>query len=242
MSANTYITRFSAWAPSIKNVDEWNEWALGKRTMIYSTECPEIAFTDSMFRRRLSQISKMTIQVVHDLFPLEEDTKMLFLSFRGELSKQFKVTRMVLEDRAIMPAAFSLSLFNVPVALASMAFGLKGGYSAIYPGKNSLATGLAAAKAALCSGTADNLVFIYADEELPPEYKCFFTGKPIPYPFAFGMLLTRKPDQTCFDSPVSLESMYKGKESPEDFLKKLILTKNHKSCTTGTDVSCSISP
>jgi hypothetical protein len=219
MNENLYIKRFYAWAVGIESPDEWNEWAQGKRAMVCDSKAPEIAFTDSMFRRRLSQISKMTIQVVHGLLPVEEDTKMVFVSFRGELAKQLKVTQMVIEDKSIMPAAFSFSVFNAPIALASMALGLKGGYSAIYPGNNSFAAGLVTAEAALVTGTKDQLLFVYADEARPVEYTVLVPENPPP--FAFGLLLDRKPSS----GSVSLASLDTGKDSPGDFLKSLILRK-----------------
>ena len=212
-----YITRFSAWAPGIAAAAEWDEWARGEREIQSGSKGPEIAFTDTMFRRRLSQISKMTIQVVHDLLPVDEDTKMIFLSFRGELAKQYTVNRMLIEDHALMPAAFSLSVFNAPIALASMALGLKGGYTALYPGNNSFATGLAAAQAMLLSEMKDQLVFVYADEEIPSEYANIFSDKFAP--FAFGFLLNR----SAGPDAIALSSCDTGKARPEDFLRNLIL-------------------
>ena len=237
-----YITRFSAWALGIESSDEWKEWANGKRQMHYSLEpsaesdrlssgqrdsspkAPEIAFTDLMFRRRLSQISKMTIQVIYDLMPLKENTKIIFLSFRGELSRQFKVNMMQVEEGSVMPAAFSLSVFNAPPALASMALGLKGGYSALYPGGNSFGAGLSAAGAALLAGTSDELIVVYADEEVPPEYASLLSERP--FPFAFSCLLCKSPvtGEHGNDS-ISLSSVNREAESPAEFLKSLILLK-----------------
>jgi hypothetical protein len=222
-----FIARFSTWAPNTDGVSS-NE---GK--------APEIAFTDSLFRRRLSQISKMTIQVVHDLLPLDENIKMIFLSFRGELARQYKINKMVIEDKAIMPAAFSLSVFNAPIALASIALGLKGGYTAIYPGKNSFATGLAVAEATLLSG-ANEVLFVYADEEVPQEYKSLSHSAAYRAPpLAFALLLTKKPCPNC----ISLSSIIKkgndseGSQSagfairqtfgPIDFLRQIILCKEN---------------
>jgi hypothetical protein len=164
----------------------------------------------------------MTIQVVHDLLPLSEDTKIVFLSFRGELSKQYKINRMQIEEGTITPAAFSFSVFNAPVALASMALGLKGGYSAIYPGDNSFCTGINAARASLHSGTQKELVFVYADEEVPPEYAPLLSGDSPP--FAFGLLLNRE------SGAVPLSSLNEEDENPLAFLKSLILSGvNHAS-------------
>jgi hypothetical protein len=213
-----YIVRFSAWACGIKTADEWRQWAAGAREMIYGNEGPDISYTDSMFRRRLSQISKMTVQVVHDLLPLDENIKMFFLSFRGEISKQLKINKMVLEEKSLTPAVFSLSVFNAPVALASIAFGLKGGYSALYPGNNSLSSGLAAVKAAILGGTNERVVFIYADEEIPQEYKSIITYNAPP--FAFAMLLSRFPEPRSIPfSAISADI----NENPQTLLKNLIL-------------------
>ena len=213
-----YITRFSAWAPGVENREEWDDWALGKQSISPGTRGPEISFTEPMFRRRLSQISKMTIQVIHDLLPIGADTKITFLSFRGEISRQFQINKMLIEEKALAPAAFSLSVFNAPVALASIALGLKGGYSALFPGgKNPFAAGLGAVKAALLSGKAAEAVFVYADEEAPREYKGLMGG--CPTPAAFGLLLSGDP------KPLSLPlSVIKPEEdNPLVFLKQVLL-------------------
>ena len=222
MNDGPYVTRVSAWAPGMENSGDWDEWAQGKRDIAADGKGPAITFTDSMFRRRLSQISKMTIQVVHDLLPVGEDTKIFFVSFRGELSRQYQITMMLVEQNALMPAAFSLSVFNAPPALASIALGLKGGYSALYPGNNSFSSGLAAAEAAFLSGTQDELIFVYADEQAPPEYGSLFTE--CPACLAFGLLLTRKPQPGGESrSAIPLSSLNKREDSPSDFLRRLLL-------------------
>jgi len=211
-----YITRFSAWAPGIEIPCEWDKWALGERNILPEAKAPEIAYTDPTFRRRLSQVSKMSIQVIHDLLPLKEDTKILFSSFRGELSREFQIFRMLKEEGALRPAAFSLSGFNTPVALACIAFGLKGGYSAIYPAKDSFSACLKAAQAVLC-GTTGDLVLVYADENIPPECSCFF--RPSPSPAAFALLLSGNSQS----SSVSLSSLNTEEDNPLAFLRQVIL-------------------
>ncbi|MCL2130379.1 MAG: beta-ketoacyl synthase chain length factor [Treponema sp.] len=222
MNGDIYISRYSAWAPGIKSPGEWNEWAAGKREMESGTESPAITFTDSLFRRRLSQISKMTIQVVHDLLPLDPETSMIFFSFRGEISKQFSINRTVIEDNAVMPAAFSLSVFNAPIALTSMALSLKGGYSALYPGYNSFSAGAAITEAAFASGKNNEIIFVYADEMIPPEYEGIqYDNSNSPFPLAFSLLLCRQPSP----GNIPLASLYSENDNPHNFLKRLILSK-----------------
>ena len=219
--AELYAARLAAWAPGVENSGEWEQWAQGRREIASGGKGPEIAFTDSLFRRRLSAISRMTVQVVHDLLPVGENTKMLFVSFRGELVRQYQINKMLIEEKSLMPAAFSLSVFNAPPALASIALGLKGGYLALYPGNNSFAAALAAAEASLPKEAplpkeAGELIFVYADEEAPPEYGLSF-NECLPA-VAFAVLLTRKPQS----SSIPLSS-FEGVNDPLDFLRRLLL-------------------
>ena len=223
-SAGPFISRLSAWAPGFAASGDWDEWAQGRRVMRPGSDGPEIAFTDSLFRRQLSQLSKMTVQVVHDLLPLNENTKMIFLSFRGEIARQYKINKTQIEEGALTPRAFSLSVFNAPPALAGIALGFKGGYCALYPARNAFAAGLKAAQAALYSeadpSATDEIVFVYADEEAPPEYAGLLTERLLP--FAFALLLSRK------SGPISFSSVYNNdcneEKTPESFLKSLLLS------------------
>ena len=213
-----FITRLSAWAPGIKSPDEWDEWAQGRLQISSETKGPGIDFTDPMLRRRLSQISKMTIQVIHGLLPIKDNTKIFFISFRGEITRQFQINKMLIEENELTPTPFSLSVFNTPVAMASIALGLRGGYTALYSaGNDPFATGLTAAAAALHCGAVQEIAFVYADEEMPPEYRLFLSE--CPPPLAFGFLLSKEPDQ--FSVPLSL--LKRGEDSPFNFLKRILL-------------------
>ena len=196
-----YIARFSSWAPP-------NETP---------SKSPDLSFTDPLFRRRLSQISKMTIQVVHDILPVKDNTKLFFLSFRGEIAKQYSINKMIIQENAISPAAFSLSVFNAPIALASIALSLKGGYSANYPGGNSFSTGLNVACAELLTGKNEELVFVYADEAIPQEYSGIVLENPSP--LAFALLLTQKNEAGFV--PLSLIEK-NSKDNAEAFLNQLL--------------------
>jgi len=220
-----YITRLCAWAPpGIETPGDWERWARGELEIVNGPQAPDISFTDPMFRRRLSQISKMTIRVVHDLLPAGENTKILFVSFRGELSRQCQINSMLIEDNAILPAAFSLSVFNAPAALASISLGLKGGYSALFPGGNSFAACLSMARAFFSCGR-EELVFVYADEQPPPEYARYFDGDAPAA--AFALLLTRDPAGGVGGVPTSVPlSSFSDNHvgGPLDFLRRLLLS------------------
>ena len=210
-----YVRRFAAWAPGLESPEAWREWARGNREIELSPRAPALEFTDPLFRRRLSQISKMTIQALHGLMPIGEQTKMVFVSFRGEIGQQFKINRSLAEDGDVSPAAFSHSVFNTPPALAAIALNLRAGYTAVYPGDECFETGFLSAAAPLLAGRAGECVLVYADELCPPEY-----GGICREPLAFAALLTA-------EAPGIPVSRNNGADSfrgtPRHFLKHLYL-------------------
>jgi hypothetical protein len=201
------VIRYSSWIPSPEERE------------------PDISFTGSRFRRRLSVISMMTIRVIHDIMPLDTETKLYFVSFRGEVNRQFTINKMLIQDGAIFPAAFSLSVFNTPPALASMALGLTAGYSAVYPGKNNFRSSLLGAAASLDVAARTQkparLVFVYADEALIPEY-CSLVQEPPPA-LAFAVLFD---SATEAEAEIAAKAAVEGalpldSDSPGDFLAVL---------------------
>ena len=212
---SVYVSRFSSWAPGLNSPADWDEWARGQKESEASFESPSLDFAESkwlklspkefaLFKRRQSQISRMTIHVLHEIMPIGENTKTVFISFRGEITQQFKINRMLIEEGDISPSAFSQSVFNTPPALAAIALGLQQGYSAVYPG--SFNTGFLSAIAPLFSDNSDEVALVYADELCPCEYGslCPQLDKPL----AFAVLLSKdkqgipvSPDSECLNSP-----------------------------------------
>ncbi|MDR0452046.1 MAG: beta-ketoacyl synthase chain length factor [Treponema sp.] len=219
---DVYAARFSAWAPGFTGIGDWRAWAEGKRAIPRNAESPALEYTDPLFRRRLSQISRMTIQVIHDVLPVGDDTKLVFVSFRGELARQFSINRMLAEDGDLKPAAFSLSVFNTPPALAAIALNLGAGYTAVYPGNGSFRAALMAALAPVASGAAREILLAYADESYPEEYAAFSGGRggtEGPAPLAFAALLGGG------GGGVRVTAADGTADSPEAFLRHLFFSK-----------------
>jgi hypothetical protein len=100
---------------------------------------------------------------------------------------------MLIQDGEILPAAFSLSVCYTPPAAASIALGLTAGYTALYPGGDKFEPALQSAAASLIAGAAvpagdaasgPACVLVYADEELPPEYRPLMPDAPPSTAFA----------------------------------------------------------
>lgn len=177
---------------------------------------PKLEWTEAIFRRRLSQLTKMTVQVVHDIFSdgtLDKNTKLVFVSFRGELEREFKVNKTLIQEESILPAAFSLSVFNAAIAQATIALGLKGGYTCVFPSGADFASGvLSAAAPVLAQGGDAKTVLVYADENVPDYYKEFLKGSNEPLAFA-ALLSSQKTDNSV---ELNLEKIPR---SPREFVQ-----------------------
>ena len=192
-----YLSNVTAWAPGIGDDEKlWQAWTNNQAQIEQIKESPKLEYTDPLFRRRLSQITKMTVHVVHNLLEtshVNPETKIVFISLRGEIEREFTINKGLIEDGTILPAGFSLSVFNTPISSATLAFGLKGGYSVIYPSKNNFVDALKTAVAPVLAGTEKEIILVYADELVPEVYGDKRPAENIPLAFA-GIISAEKKD------------------------------------------------
>lgn len=216
---NIYFTELTAWAPGIgDDKSAWSEWAAGNSKIEQIKESPKLEYTSPLFRRRLSQITKMTVHVVHNILEnshINKETKLVFISLRGEIQREFTINKGLIEDEMILPAGFSLSVFNTPISSATLAFGLKGGYSVIYPSKNSFKSAFEMAVAPILAGTEKEIVLVYADELVPENYGDKIPQENIPLAFAGIVSSEKKDNSILFDDFTNIP------DSPAEFLKLL---------------------
>ena len=116
----------------------------------------------------------------------------------------------------ILPAGFSLSVFNTPVSSATLAFGLKGGYSGLYPSKNDFSQAFKTAVAPVLAGTEKEIILVYADELVPEVYGDKRPEENLPLAFACLVSSQQKDNSIIFD-----EFSNVGK-SPVEFLRFLL--------------------
>lgn len=183
-------------------------------------EKPKLEFVDSLFKRRLSQCTRMTIQVLHDLLeevPEAKDLKQVFVSFRGEIEREFTINKGIIEDSEILPAGFSLSVFNTPIAAASLALKLKAGYSVVYPSKGDFYSAFLAASSAVLSGSEEKVVFVYADEYVPEQYGKLQPENNVGIAFACVLCATEAENSVSINYTESEEAL----KNPLEFLGKI---------------------
>lgn len=183
-----FISEPFLFAPGLDSPDDWILWANGEKEILYEKKSPPLTYTEPLFRRRLSQLSKMTIEVVHSLVEKlkpDADTKFVFVSFRGEIERELKLNKSIIEDQMILPASFSLSVFNTPIALATIACNIKSGYNTIFPSNENFKNALLCSAAPVLAGMQKKIIFVYADEIIPPEYEKIAPSDRPPVAFAF---------------------------------------------------------
>lgn len=207
-----FVTKFASFRPSSEN----------------PSESPKLPYVDSLFKRRLSQISRMTIEVVHEVVGENgenADAKIVFTSFRGEIVRQLKTNKTLFEDSAVMPASFSISVFNTPPGVATIVCKVKAGYTAIFPSENNFSSSLVAAAAGILAGSDEKIIFAYADELVPAEYKNCpdYTDSA---PLAFACVLSAKKSDGAIEIPLESSELSKISLTPEDFLRYLESARN----------------
>ena len=215
-----YISGISSWAPGLADdAAQWQAWLEGNAQIEQIKESPKLEYTDPLFRRRLSQITKMTIHVIHNLLEktnASKETKLVFVSLRGEIEREFTINKGIIEDQMILPAGFSLSVFNTPISSATLAFGLKGGYSVIYPSENDFSDAFKAAIAPVLAGTEKEIILVYADELVPDYYGDKRPAENIP--LAFACLVSSQKKDNC----IAFDDFSNVGKSPVDFLRFLL--------------------
>jgi len=161
---------------------------------------PDVAFVPMLTRRRLSYITRMVVSVSDKISRDEQGEKLppckvSFASQFGEISQQLKISQNLIENGTVSPAHFSLSVFNAPVANASILEANTSGYSAVFSGKEAFTTGLADCLAALQNDeNGTDRTFIFADELIPETYA---PVAGVPYPnTVFGLALRLTTDES----------------------------------------------
>ncbi len=163
---------------------------------------PDVAFVPMLTRRRLSALSRMVVYTSDKISKDDNGNKLApckvtFASQYGEITQQLKIAEVLIDTGKVSPSHFSSSVFNTPVANATILEKNMAGYSAVYGGKNAFIDGLADCLAAMEIESAEDRSFIFADELIPETYAPI-AG--VPYPNAVcAVALRLTKDETKAD-------------------------------------------
>jgi hypothetical protein len=180
------ILHSSAWAPGLDAGQTKPLWAKEDLGIECSDEAPSLPFLPSLFKRRLGQLDRMVLHVGHAGLSGGAPARIVLATRRGEIGQQYRISASLAESGEVSPAAFSLSVFNAPASLLSIAEGNTGAVSAVHAGEHSLAAGLVCCIGMLAKDVSPVLLIV-ADEILPEAYAELEGNRG--QPFALAMLL-----------------------------------------------------
>lgn len=185
-AAQFAIRRWAAWAPGVTTPEAWRAWASGEGHPEADGQ-PALAFVDAMTRRRLSRLSRMALDVAHQVLAGETGVVSVFASRHGEMRRTAELLSSLARQEALSPTTFSLSVHNTASGLHSIVTGNTAASTAIAAGDDSLRQALAEALGQLAQAPARPVLLVYADEPLPEAY-AEFRDHP-PFPLALALLL-----------------------------------------------------
>jgi hypothetical protein len=199
-----HLKAWSAWAPGLSSPQDWAEWAADRKPIQPGGEAPALGHLPALFKRRLSLLSRMVLHVGHELCPGPREVKTVFASEYGEISQQLKLTASLLDSGEVAPAVFSLSVFNAPVALLSMAEKNTDRLIALNAGPASFAVGLWDALALLRRSGDPEVLLLAADEAIPAPFDELAPANHVPY--ALGLLLGSAPAEGTLSLEMEMET------------------------------------
>lgn len=165
---------------NIRHLNDWyahcDELTIEQAILLGEDEItwPKLDFVPAMQRRRLSPFAKMALLVANNaVCEIKKDLPIVFSSRHGDLPKTSKLLADLADKNALSPTAFGLSVHNAIPSLFSILTNNKQAINAISAGQDSFMMGLIDVYARLKSGIAEEVLFIYADQQLPKTYLGF---------------------------------------------------------------------
>jgi len=225
------ILGWNAWAPGLESCEEWVVWAKGDGPAIDREGSPSLDHLPSVAKRRLSQLSRMVLEVGHRVLEEAGPIPIIFCSRFGEIGQQQKITKKMIETGEVLPAAFSFSVFNTPVSLLSIHEQIRNAASVNLSEKYCLINGLVSLISKLQTDDGPCLI-IFADESLPSEYETLTDGETRPFAMALIAESSESPEKGGLEYRL-LSSPPEGctADHPLDFLRWFLLNSEEKFCT-----------
>ena len=166
--------------------------------------------------RRLSLMEKGVISCLLGLGDDLADTPVVLTSRYGPMNNTLNLLTAICEDETMSPTAFSLSVHNAAIGVASQLAGNRGAHTAISAGPQSLLFGLVECEGMLAGGV-QQVVLLYSDCRLPGAY-AHFDDNAADLQMAF--LLTLSDDKPGFpiDGATKAQDVLKAVENGEETL------------------------
>ncbi len=195
---------WAGWAPGIATPEQWRDWRNGKLALDPDGAPPPVSFIPALQRRRLSRLSRLSLTVAYDCAAGNHSLPTVFASRHGEIYRTQGLLTDLAAGEPLSPMAFSLSVHNTASGLYAICSGNTAPSTAIAAGRDTLAMAFIEAAGVLLQHP--EVLLVFADEPLPPDYASFTDEHTVPFGLALRLgRASTTSDQTLSLTPASSE-------------------------------------
>ena len=236
------IESWDAWLPGVRDKSEWLE-ALSSQKSVEPTDLSkktDYRYLKPRQRRRLSDISKITLDVAFGAISEHQQVSTVFASRRGEVGRMAGLLRDICAEEDASPTAFSLSVHNTASGLFSIQSNNHAPSTAVAAGHDTVAAAFIEACSQLACGK-DRVLLVISEDIMPQVYQCFSDKNEQPVAAAF--LLTPE-EQFCIEtnlSAISFDSQQLATSAQIMQLMNLIINQQ-PALIAGERMPCKIHP
>lgn len=206
------IIAWSAWAPGLTKLEEWQSWSKAPQPII-SEQKPPCSFLEPNLRRRISQLARLCLTAA--MAPLDQDflatTRSVFGSRHGECRTSQQLLEMLARNEILSPMGFSLSVHNAVAGAFSIATANQAPTSAIAAGKFSFCCALLDALVSLKREPSQPVLFCFGEELVPDLLEPLVAEERLP--FGFAMVISRNCNKNDLTFSFELGAPSKNREN-----------------------------
>ncbi len=168
MSKDFGIKKLIAWTPSVKNEEEgaldgdiYKDFHWSRSEKYIAKKVPK------SHMRRMSQLSKMTVDLAMKVTNEESFDHAVFSSRYGELVNTVDLIKMLCRSEELSPTKFSQSVHNTSSGLFSILSGSQASMESVSSGENSFSSGLVSALSYIFTHPHQKVLYVYSDDQVP---------------------------------------------------------------------------
>ncbi|WP_429064555.1 beta-ketoacyl synthase chain length factor [Aeromonas bestiarum] len=191
-----------ALSPGLVDELDWQAWARQGQWPADSP-FPATPLLPMMMARRLSQGSRLAVQVGLSLLARHPVDYAIFVSRHGELARSVSLLQALADGQALSPTDFSMSVHNTAAGLSSIQGKAAIPMTSLAAGEGGLMAGFTEAVAALHAGASR--VMLVAFEGPVPEFHRPWLPDEAP-PHALGLVLQAGDEWRCEGARRTVES------------------------------------
>lgn len=180
------IRQWAAYAGTLTDPPAWLDWA-GRALTLPPHDVdavPALSEMPAMMRRRIDRLGRMACQVAYWCHEPREGVPLVFASRYGDARRSLALLRDLAEGLPLSPTGFGLSVHNAVAALYSMARDDTANAVVVAAGRATVAAALTEAAGLLADGAPEVLV-VYYESPLPPDYVNFHDEPALDYAWAW---------------------------------------------------------